>query len=158
MLTHLLSSRYTSSCPPLIVLSDSLLQPGLSLLDQLLLSSSSSTQTIYLCIDQPPSISIPPGIDQARLQSIDLTVDEDFPFASTSTCHPHSQVDLSSQGAQEKVEGMLEEAVANAKVRGGAVQVVIDGINSLGDQLGVNGVWRLVKKGLKAIEGLPSEF
>ena len=85
-------------------------------------------------------------------------MDEDFPFASTSTCHPHLQLDLSSQGAQEKVEGMLEEAVANAKVRGGAVQVVIDGVNSLGDQLGVNGVWRLVKKGLKAIEGLPSEF
>lgn len=53
---------------------------------------------------------------------------------------------------------MLEEAAGNAKLRGGAVQVVIDGVNSLGDQLGVNGVWRLVKKGLKAIEGLPSEL
>jgi len=158
MLTHLLSSRYTSTTPPLIVLSDSLLQPGLSLLHQLVLSSPASTQTIFLCIDQPPAISVPPGVEQDKLQAIDLTVDQDFPIASTSSTSTHTQLDLASEGAQQKLEELLEQAVGNAKLRGGAVQIVMDGINSLGDQLGVNGVWRVIKKGLKSLEGLPREL
>jgi len=157
MLTHLLSSRYTSTSPPLIVLSDSLLQPGLSLLHQLVLSSPASTQTIFLCIDQPPAISVPPGVEQDKLEVLDLTVDQDFPIASTSTS-THTQLDLASEEAQQKLEEILEQAVGNAKLRGGAVQIVVDGINSLGDQLGVNGVWRVIKKGLKSLEGLPREL
>ncbi|GAA5898768.1 uncharacterized protein JCM6883_003420 [Sporobolomyces salmoneus] len=162
MLNHLLATRYTSSSPPLIVLSDSLLQPGLSLFNQLISSSPSSTHTILLCAEQPPMQAIPDGLDCSKVQVIDCTIDQDFPRPSTSTSSPSSssvvaEVDLSLSEAQHTLEKALVEAVKKARTEagGGTAQIAIDGINSFGDELGTEGVWRLIKKGLKALEGLP---
>lgn len=160
MLNHLLATRYTSTAPPLIVLSDSLLQPGLSLFHQLISSSPASTSTILLCGEQSPTRVVPHGMDQSKVQVIDCTVDQDFPqpSSSSSTYPSTSEIDLFQVEAQQKLENAVVEAVKKARVEGGGpVQIAIDGINSFADQLGSQGVWRLIKKGLKALEGLPRE-
>ncbi|GAA5982059.1 hypothetical protein JCM5350_000631 [Sporobolomyces pararoseus] len=158
MLNHLLNTRYTSSSPPLVVLSDSLLQPGLSLFHQLISSSPASTNTILLCGDLVPSRALPHGLEQGKVQIIDCTVDQDFPqpFPSSSSSSPTTvEIDLGQSQAQRELEQLLSEAVKKARAEGGAVQIAIDGINSFADELGIHGVWRLLKKGLKALEGLP---
>jgi hypothetical protein len=160
MLNHLLATRYTSTAPPLIVLSDSLLQPGLSLFHQLISSSPASTSTILLCGEQSTPIAVSHGTEKSKVQVIDCTVDQDFPqpSSSSSTSPSTTEIDLSQSGAQRNLEQTLVEAVKKARVEGGGpVQIAIDGINSFADQLGSQGVWRLIKKGLKALEGLPRE-
>ena len=161
MLNHLLNTRYTSSSPPLVVLSDSLLQPGLSLFHQLISSSPASTNTILLCGDLVPSRALPHGLEQGKVQIIDCTVDQDFPqpFPSSSSSSPTTvEIDLGQSQAQRELEQLLSEAVKKARAEGGAVQIAIDGINSFADELGIHGVWRLLKKGLKALEGLPRKW
>ncbi|GAA5869309.1 hypothetical protein JCM16303_000425 [Sporobolomyces ruberrimus] len=160
MLNHLLNTRYTSNSPPLVVLSDSLLQPGLSLFHQLISSSPPSTHTILLCIDQPPTTASLPQLDHDRLHVIDCTIDQDFPRPSSSSTSLSSpitaSIDVSLPRVQQELERELVEAVKKAKVNErGPVQIAIDGINSLADALGTEGVWRLIKKGLKVLEGLP---
>ncbi|GAA5946701.1 hypothetical protein JCM3765_000353 [Sporobolomyces pararoseus] len=158
MLNHLLNTRYTSSSPPLIVLSDSLLQPGLSLFHQLISSAPASTNTVLLCGDQVSARAIPYGPDQSKFQIIDCTFDQDFPQPSPSSSSPSPstvKIDLGQPQAQQELERTVLEAVKKARAEGGPVQIAIDGINSFADELGTQGVWRLLKKGLKALEGLP---
>ncbi|GAA5858405.1 hypothetical protein JCM1840_001187 [Sporobolomyces johnsonii] len=154
MLSQLLSSRLTSSSPPLVILSDTLLQPALPLFRQLVLSSPSS-HLVLVAAEQLPSRLVPPHVDRARRSVVDCTLAA--PFASTSTSSAVS-VDLSARDALEQLERAIVGAVEAAKGAGGPVVVAVDSGNALADEVGVHGVCRVVKRGLKVLEGCPSAF
>ncbi|GAA5938304.1 uncharacterized protein JCM15063_000696 [Sporobolomyces koalae] len=158
MLNHLLANRYACSSPPLIVLSDSLAQPGLSLFHQIVSSAPTSTNTILICLEQSPVQNWSFELEQGKLQVIDCTCDDDFPqpVASTSASHVTAAIDLADAQAHKTLGDAVVNAVHRAKPAGGPVQVAIDGINALADQSDVNVVWRLLKRTLKALEGLPT--
>ncbi|GAA5890195.1 hypothetical protein JCM5296_002845 [Sporobolomyces johnsonii] len=152
MLSQLLSSRLTSSTPPLVVLSDTLLQPALPLFRQLVLSSPSS-HLVLVAAEQLPSRLVPAHVDRARLTVVDCTLAA--PFASTSTSSAVS-VDLSAPDALEQLERAIVGAVEASKGTRGPVVVAVDSGNALADEVGVHGVCRVVKRGLKALEGCPT--
>ncbi|GAA6019216.1 hypothetical protein JCM11491_001420 [Sporobolomyces phaffii] len=149
MLNHLVTTRYTSGSPPLIVLSDSLVQPGRALFHQLVASAPAATRTVLVCAEHAPVRAVPPRLDPARVEVIDCTVDPDFPQPSSSSS---ASVDLGHARAQQHLEDALARAVAKARTEPGPVQIGIDAINALADELGTPGVWRLIKKGLRALE------
>ncbi|GAA5943550.1 hypothetical protein JCM1841_003365 [Sporobolomyces salmonicolor] len=153
MLSQLLSSRLTSTSPPLVVLSDTLLQPALPLFRQLLLSSPSS-HVVLLAAEQLPSRLLPAHVDRARLSVVDCTLAA--PFASTSTSSAVS-VDLSAGDALEQLESAVVGAVEESnKGAGVPVVVAVDSANALADEVGVHGVCRIIKRSLKALEGCPT--
>ncbi|GAA6058658.1 hypothetical protein JCM10212_004069 [Sporobolomyces blumeae] len=171
MLSHLLHSRYTSTSAPLVVVSDSLLQPGQLLLHRLArpLSPStpptssappttSATRTIWICVDRPPNAYA--RVPQVQATDwIDCTFSQEFDtqLASTSKSPAATaEIDLCADDAPLKLERalvhLIERTDHGQSPSEVAVQVVVDGINELGEAIGNERVWRIVKVALQRLD------
>ncbi|GAA5919395.1 hypothetical protein JCM6882_005085 [Rhodosporidiobolus microsporus] len=177
-LSNRLSSGSASTHAPLIVLSDTLLQPVLLLAREFVHSalspSAPSSQragaakaaaqgqhVVLLLAEQPVHKLLPPrgGYDPARVTVLDCSLPSSTyaPVASTSTApspfYSPLSVDLSAPSAAKDLERLALQAVD--KAGGEEVLVVVDSANALAEKLegGVAGVGRVVKGVLKGLKG-----
>lgn len=152
---------------PLVVLSDSLLQPALPLLRSFVHQALSSANVhggsvVLLCAEQQPHRLLPPSgtYDAHRVRILDGSLTAPYLSAAStssnpSSASPYTRVNLSApQGAADLVSA-AEEAI-NATARDdGPVLVVLDSANALADELegGVQDALRVVKACLAALKG-----
>ncbi|GAA5835739.1 hypothetical protein JCM11251_007414 [Rhodosporidiobolus azoricus] len=168
MLSHALSNRLSGgssqSNPPLIVISDTLLQPSLLLTREFIHSALSSPfpssashaarankakqHVVLICAEQPPHKLLPPpgSYDASRVTVLDcsLPCSTYAPVASTSTSPTYgsySTLDLGLPGAAQDLERQAADAIErvalgkSASGGEGGVLVVIDSANALADEL-----------------------
>ncbi|GAA6000205.1 uncharacterized protein JCM10292_004033 [Rhodotorula paludigena] len=160
----------SSQHAPLLVLSDTLLQPSLVVLRHFIASALSTPaapprrpaqpqRVVLLCAEQDPHKFLPAhgAYDAQRVSVVDATLAA--PYASSSSAPlasaaSHALVDLSSaEGAQQLVRA-AEEAVG----RGAAdepVLLVLESVNALADELdgGVVSTVKVVKRLLDVLKG-----
>ncbi|GAA5910156.1 hypothetical protein JCM8208_006741 [Rhodotorula glutinis] len=167
----------SSGHAPLVVLSDSLLQPSLAALrsfvhSALAPSSPSSTAqgtVVLVCTEQQPHrlLSRKGSYDQQRVRVVDGSLAA--PFASTSIspsslapCASYTSVDLSSTTGTADLVAAAKSAIAAAAAAAQRVDhsagllVVLDSANALADELdgGVGDALRVVKACLRALKGI----
>ncbi|GAA5840790.1 hypothetical protein JCM9279_001222 [Rhodotorula babjevae] len=165
---------------PLVVLSDSLLQPSLAALrsfvhSALVSPSTSSAQgsVVLVCAEYQPHRLLPPrgSYDPQRVRVVDASLAAPFASTSTSTstsasrlapCASHTSVDLSAAtGAADLVAAATSAIIAAAAAAqhanddGPGLLVVLDSANALSDELngGVSDTLRVVKACLGALKG-----
>ncbi|BGP46928.1 hypothetical protein JCM10450v2_002780 [Rhodotorula kratochvilovae] len=148
---------------PLLVLSDSLLQPSLPLLRSFVaaaLSPSQSGRVVLLATAHSPVRLLPPPgtYDPAHVRVVDASLAA--PYASTSSaasyaCAKHTQVDLSSPEGAAALLAAAKAAIAASGAGEGPVLVVLDSANALADELhgGVGDAARVVKGCLESLKG-----
>ncbi|GJN87608.1 hypothetical protein Rhopal_000563-T1 [Rhodotorula paludigena] len=160
----------TSQHAPLLVLSDTLLQPSLVVLRHFIASALSTPaapprrpaqpqRVVLLCAEQDTHKLLPPhgSYDAQRVSIVDATLAA--PYASSSSAPlasaaSHALVDLSSsEGAQQLVRA-AEEAVGRA-ADDEPVLLVLDSANALADELdgGIVSAVKVVKKVLDVLKG-----
>ncbi|BGP23611.1 hypothetical protein JCM10295v2_002512 [Rhodotorula toruloides] len=169
MLNHALSNRLhpppNTSHAPLILISDSLLQPALLILRQFVSdaligsdgSSSSVTgrgRVVLLCCEQDPAKLLPPNgtHDERRVTVLDASFDSQLlpSLPSTST----SQGPRTTYPSRATLQSEILSAVKEGNGEGG-VTVVLDSVNALGDYLegGEGESMRCLKKVWEALRG-----
>ncbi|GAA5852619.1 hypothetical protein JCM8547_002567 [Rhodosporidiobolus lusitaniae] len=180
MLDAALSNRLSGGVhAPLLVLSDTLLQPSLLLTRELIhsaLSPSSSPspsssfappqkgqRVLVICTAQPPHKLLPPSssYDPSLVSVLDCTLSSSYPpLASSSTASAPAwtslpPLDLSAPRACKTFEQRAVEAVEQLAKEEGGVLVVLDSANAVAEEAeeGVSGVVRLVKRLLSAVKG-----
>ncbi|ORY88749.1 hypothetical protein BCR35DRAFT_350687 [Leucosporidium creatinivorum] len=141
---------------PLVVLSDSLLQPGFLLLREIISTTLDRTDPLLLIsLEQTPSRLIPSAHRSSPLISHVDGISAP-PFASTSsTPLPAGLVDIHAEHGMQQLEKAVLEAIKQKKSEGKKLLVVLDSVDALAEK-GVHAVFSLVKKVLKALEGGPS--
>lgn len=163
LLPPLLANTLTTTSPSFILLSDSLLQPGLLLLRQFITTTlDRNEQVVVISLEQSPSRLIPRNNSNSSAtqnQHVDLVDCVSVPpFASTSTL-PAGLVNLHEKGGVQLLEKSALEAVRRRKAAagaGGKVLVVLDSVDALAEK-GVHAVFSLLRKVLKELEGSSGE-
>lgn len=105
---------------------------------------------VLLALEQSPSRLIPASHDTSKLDLINAV--SSSPVASTSTLPP-SALDITAPGGVQAVERKVLEVIGRRK-RGDKVLLVLDSVDALAEH-GVQAVFSLVHKALKALERLP---
>lgn len=169
----------TTGHAPLVVLSDSLLQPSLAaqraFIHSALAPASPSSTTaaqgsvVLVCAEQQPHRLLPRqgSYDPHRVRVVDGSLAA--PFASTSTsgsrlaaCASYTPVDLSTSSGLADLVAAATSAIATAAAQHAAdaadapgLLVVLDSANALADELdgGVSDALRVVKACLGALKG-----
>ncbi|KAL8286567.1 hypothetical protein RQP46_004584 [Phenoliferia psychrophenolica] len=128
-----------STNPPLILITDSILQPGVLLLRSLIASSLSRNEAvIVLALEQTPSRLLPRTHDASRVDFVDCLA---------------AEVDLHGAGGARRHEEVALEAVRRRKKQGGKIVVVLDSVDELAEE-GVEVVYSLVRKVLRELQGV----
>ncbi|GAA5929620.1 hypothetical protein JCM3775_006499 [Rhodotorula graminis] len=170
---RLQAAATSSGHAPLVVLSDSLLQPSLAALRTFVhsaLVAPPQSSVVLVCAEQQPHRLLPPRptYDPQRLRVVDGSLAA--PFASTSTatspstlapCASYESVDLSATSGTADLVAAATGAIAAAAAPPAAADdhapllVVLDSANALADELegGVSDALRVVKACLGALKG-----
>ncbi|KAM0788160.1 hypothetical protein ACM66B_001322 [Microbotryomycetes sp. NB124-2] len=143
--TLLANSIPASSHPTLLVITDSILQPGLLLLRQFISTASDKNEAIVvLSLEQIKSRLVPRKVDETRLQFID-TMSAWTPSASSSSTDIQQAEFLA---VQQAVVQTVRNAVTSDAER---VFVVFDSANEIAEY-GLNALHSLVRTTLSALE------
>lgn len=105
---------------------------------------------VLLALEQSPSRLIPASHDPSKLDLVHAV--SSSPIASTSTLPP-SAVDANATVGVQAMERMVLKAIGRRE-RGDKVLLVLDSVDALAEH-GVQAVFSLVHKALKALDRLP---
>ncbi|SCZ99356.1 BZ3500_MvSof-1268-A1-R1_Chr3-1g05966 [Microbotryum saponariae] len=149
---------YSSNASPLILITDSLVQPGLLLLRQFISSalSRSDEQAVVVALEQSPARLLPfaasTGASHANLQLVDAVSSLSKTYASTSAVPlGDSFLDLYQPNGVQYLVKAVVTAIERAQQKSSSVLVVLDSVDRLHELAGMHGVHSTLQAVLKAL-------
>ncbi|KAK4050136.1 hypothetical protein OIV83_003707 [Microbotryomycetes sp. JL201] len=145
LLPVLLRNSFQTTHPALLVVTDSILQPGLLLVRQFISAANDQQDAIIvLSMEQIKSRLVPKTVDESRLRFIDK-VSAWTPSASSSATHVEQAEILA---IQQSVTEAVQSAVASTSSK---ILVVFDSANEIAEY-GLDALHSLVRTTLKALQ------
>ncbi|KAM0754885.1 hypothetical protein T439DRAFT_377298 [Meredithblackwellia eburnea MCA 4105] len=149
------SSLQSAGNASLVIVSDSILQPGLRVLRSLIEDSITRKEpVIVISLEQTRSRLVPLSestlvdfVDCTGLGSAFAAASSKLPDVNQSTIH----LDLHSKGGVPQLEKELSQIVGKRRALGKPILVVLDSVDELGEE-GVDVVFRLVKMSLDELK------
>ncbi|KDE07552.1 hypothetical protein MVLG_02223 [Microbotryum lychnidis-dioicae p1A1 Lamole] len=149
---------YSSNASPFILITDSLVQPGLLLLQQFISSalSRNDEHVVVVTLEQSPSRLLPfaasTGASHANFQLVDAVSSLSKTYASTSaTPLGDSFLDLHQTNGVKRLVKAVVTAIERAQQKSSSVLVVLDSVDRLHELADLHGVRTTLQAVLKAL-------
>ncbi|SGY48927.1 BQ5605_C001g00715 [Microbotryum silenes-dioicae] len=149
---------YSSNASPFILITDSLVQPGLLLLQQFISSalSRNNEHVVAVTLEQSPSRLLPfaasTGASHANFQLVDAVSSLSKTYASTSAIPlGDSFLDLHQPNGVKRLVKAVVTAIERAQQKSSSVLVVLDSVDRLHELADLHGVRTTLQAVLKAL-------